>query len=214
VRSFNGVPMIGRSVTAAADSGVFDRILVSTDSDEIAEVAVRYGAECAFRRPADLADDHTATAPVIHHTLQWLAGQGVPVDAACCLYATAPFVQPGDLRAGLALLREHGCGSVFTVASFGFPIFRALKLTAGGTLSMYWPEHRLTRSQDLPEAFHDAGQFYWLTASRFMAQPTLYFEDSRPLLIPRWRTQDIDTPEDWTRAELMHEMLQARGRIE
>lgn len=206
IRPFNGVPIIGHSIEAAQRSGLFGRILVSTDSEEIAAVAARFGAECAFRRPPELADDHTATAPVVRHALEWLAAERATVPYACCIYATAPFIRAADLTAGYAALREHDCSSVFTVATFGFPIWRALKLTDRGTLAMIWPEHGLTRSQDLPEAYQDAGQFYWLNVPRFLAldAPTLYFADSRPLRIPRWRVQDIDTEEDWQRAELMH----------
>lgn len=213
IRLFNGVPMIGRSIEAAGQCGLFNRILVSTDSDEIAAVARQFGAECAFRRPDDLSDDHTPTAPVVRHALQWLADQGTPAEYACCIYATAPFIQAGDLQAGYDAIVRHACGSVFTVATFGFPIFRALKLTDAGSLAMFWPEFQSTRSQDLPEAYQDAGQFYWLNVSRFMRESILYFDDSRPLIIPRWRVQDIDTQEDWDRAELMHRALVERALL-
>ncbi len=213
IKLFNGVPMIGRSIEVAKQCGLFDRILVSTDSDEIAAIARQFGAECAFRRPDDLADDHTPTAPVVRHALQWLADQGTPAEYACCIYATAPFIHAADLRAGYEAISQHACGSVFTVTTFGFPIFRALKLTDAGSLAMFWPEYQATRSQDLPEAYQDAGQFYWLNVSRFMREPRLYFEDSRPLIIPRWRVQDIDTPEDWDRAALMHRALMEQALL-
>lgn len=213
IKLFNGVPMLVHSIDAARRSGLFDRIIVSTDSDEVATLADEAGAECNFRRPEELADDFTPTAPVILHALQWLSGQGEPADVACCIYATAPFIQSADLRAAHDELVAHGCGSVFTVTRFAFPIFRALKSTEQGTLAMYWPEFRSTRSQDLPEAYHDAGQFYWLNVPRFMAQTTLYFDDSRPLILPRWRVEDIDTLEDWDRAAILHRVLTAEGLL-
>lgn len=213
IKDFNGLPMIGWSITAARRSGLFDRILVTTDSEEIVKVAAEFGAECPFRRPPELADDHTPTAPVVRHALQWLVDQGEKVTAACCLYATAPFVQAEDLRSGYETLTAQGCGSVFTVASYGSPIFRALKLTSDGALTMIHPEYELTRSQDLPEAFFDAGQFYWLDAPRFLRDARIYTADARPVILPRWRVQDIDTPEDWTRAALMHRMLMEQGML-
>jgi pseudaminic acid cytidylyltransferase len=207
IKPFNGVPMIGHSIEVAQRCGLFGRILISTDSEEIAEVAARFGAECAFRRPHDLSDDRTPTAPVVHHALQWLAEQGTPAQYACCIYATAPFIQTGDLQAGYRSIVERDCGSVLSVTSFAFPIFRALELTEAGSLAMFWPEYQLTRSQDLPHAYHDAGQFYWLKVARFMLEPRLYYDDSRPVILPRWRVQDIDTQEDWDRAELMQKVL-------
>jgi len=208
VRPFAGKPMISYPITAALQSGVFDRVIVTTDSEEIAEVAVGHGAEAPFRRPARLADDHTTTAPVVVHALEWLAANGGPATQACCIYATAPFIRPTDLEAGHRILTETGASSAFSVTSFAFPIFRALKVTGEGQLAMFWPEHRLTRSQDLPEAFHDAGQFYWIDVARFLADPNFYAADARPVVLPRHLVQDIDTPEDWTTAEHMYRALQ------
>jgi len=213
IKPFNGQPMIAWSIRAARLSGLFERIVVTTDSEEIVAIATEHGAECPFRRPADLADDHTPTAPVVRHALQWLLDQGQRVDAACCLYATAPFVQAGDLRTGYETLTSTGCGAAFTVSSYGSPIFRALKVTEDGSLAMFQPQYELTRSQDLPEAYFDAGQFYWLDGQRFMRDVKLYTADARPVILPRWRVQDIDTMEDWTRASLMHRMLTEQGML-
>lgn len=208
VRAFAGKPMIAYPIAAALRSGVFDRVIVTTDSEEIAETAVAHGAEAPFRRPAHLADDYTATAPVVVHALEWLAAQGDPATHACCIYATAPFIRPDDLADGHRILRETGASSAFSITSFAFPIFRALRITDDGHLAMFWPEHRLTRSQDLPDAFHDAGQFYWIDVARFLADPNFYAADARPVVLPRHLVQDIDTPEDWTTAEHMHRALQ------
>jgi len=210
VRSFVGRPMIAYSIQAAKESGVFDRIIVSTDSEEIARIAQELGAECPFIRPPELSDDHVATAPVLEHTLRWLERLGQSVQYACCIYATAPFVRSEDIRLGLGMLQRYACQTSFSVTSFEFPIFRAHKLTEGGTLEMFWPEHELTRSQDLPEAYHDAGQFYWVDVARFMKDPRLYAPDSRPVILPRHLVQDIDTLEDWQRAELMFMALNSK----
>lgn len=207
IRPFAGQPMITYPIRAAQDSGLFDRILVSTDSEEISVAAQACGADVPFMRPAELSDDHTATAPVLAHALEWLNKNGTPASHACCIYATAPFVRASDIVQGLGILQNSKAATVFTVTSFTFPIFRALKIKPDGKLAMFWPEHRLTRSQDLPEAYHDAGQFYWLDVASFLENPELYSKDSKPIILPRYLAQDIDTLEDWETAELMHRAL-------
>jgi pseudaminic acid cytidylyltransferase len=207
IKPFAGKPMIAHSIAALQSAGVFDRIIVSTDSDQIAKIAQEFGAETPFMRPRELADDFVPTAPILTHALNFLTESGYPVAYLCCLYATAPLVQPQYIRQGYQLIREKKVGSVFSVTSFDFPIFRALKITDSGQLEMFWPEHELTRSQDLPQAYHDAGQFYWVDARRFREVPKLYTKDAMPVILPRYLVQDIDTEEDWTRAELMYKLL-------
>jgi len=213
IRSFRGRPMIAWSIAAAQSAGCFDRILVSTDDEEIAAVAVSHGAEVPFLRPAHLADDQATTQAVVLHAVQWCEQQGLPVDAVCCLYATAPFVQPEDLQQAQQRLQGSRAGSVvFAATSFPFPIQRAIHLDADGYAAMFQPECFSTRSQDLVEAYHDAGQFYWATPETWSSVTNL-FQGARPILLPRWRVQDIDTEEDWCRAELMHQLLSQQGLI-
>lgn len=204
IRDFAGRPMIAHSIVAAQESGCFARIVVSTDDVEIADLARQWGAEVPFMRPPELSDDQTATAPVLLHALDWLEAHGGAPAQACCIYATAPFLQAQYLRQGLQILGETGATTAFSVTSFAFPIYRGLQLDETGTVSMIWPEHRLTRSQDLPEAFHDAGQFYWLNTAKFRAAANLYAADSRAVILPRRLVQDIDTPEDWDVAVALH----------
>jgi len=211
IRPFAGRPMIAHSIAAAQDSGVFDRVVVSTDDDAVAEVARAWGAEVPFLRPAGLADDHTPTAPVVLHALDCLEANGEGPVFACCLYPTAPLVRPQDLRRGLERLRETGAAVCFSVASFASPIQRALGMDEAGRLSMFWPEHLNTRSQDLPGALHDAGQFYWVDVARFRADPRFYGPDSVGIVLPRHRVQDIDTPEDWETAEILYRAMQLRA---
>lgn len=208
IREFCGKPMIARSIEAANAAGIFDRIIVTTDAEEIAVVAKACGAEVPFMRPPELSDDHASTDAVVIHALNWFKNNGIELEYACCLYATAPFVKPEYLRKGLDLLKSTGASTGFSVTSFPFPIFRGLKINQKGALEMFWPEHRLTRSQDLPEAFHDAGQFYWLNVEKYMKAPTLYASDAVPIILPRHLVQDIDTPEDWARAEFMFQSLE------
>lgn len=203
VRDFCGRPMICWSIAAALESGVFDRVVVSTDDDRIAEAADREGAEVPFRRPPGLSDDHTPTRPVIAHAIEALSASGDEPGEVCCLYATAPFVRSEDLSAGLQRLSEPGAKYVFPVTDFAFPIQRALRCDAAGRVEMFAPEHFLTRSQDLEEAWHDAGQFYWADAACWQTDLPIYGPGAIGLPIPRWRVQDIDTEDDWHMAELL-----------
>ncbi len=207
IRPFAGLPMIAHSIRAAAAAQVFDRILVSTDSDEIAAIARQYGAEVLFRRPPELATDEAGTDAVLLHALRWLADSGRPADFFCCIYATAPFLQPEYLRQGLALLREKQATTAFSVTTYPYSIYRSLKTNSRGCLEMIWPENRQKRSQDFPEALHDAGQFYWGDTPKYLQEGRLFSSHAVPVLLPRDLVQDIDTPEDWEIAERMHKVL-------
>jgi pseudaminic acid cytidylyltransferase len=208
IKPFCGQPMLAWSIAAARESGCFDRIIVSTDDDEIAQVARDHGAETPFVRPEELADDHATTIPVIAHAIQWQAEHGATPVEVCCIYATAPFVQAADVQHGLAVLNESGADYAFSVTGYGFPIQRAIRITPGQRVEMFSPEHFNTRSQDLEEAYHDAGQFYWGRAEAWLQGKPIFSSNAAPLILPRHRVQDIDTPEDWERAELMFLALQ------
>jgi N-acylneuraminate cytidylyltransferase len=175
-------------------------------------VAVEYGAEVPFLRPATLADDYTGTNAVVRHAITWIQDHGHCVAHACCIYATAPFVSAADLRDGLARLRESGKSFAFSVTSFPFPIQRAIRITAAGTVDPVFPQHATSRSQDLEETFHDAGQFYWGTTAAFLGDTPLFSAASVPVVLPRHRVQDIDTLEDWDRAELLYQVLHGQTR--
>ena len=209
--AFDGVPMIVRSIRTALDSGLFEQVVVSTDDAEIAELALAHGAQVPFLRPAELADDFTGTAAVIVHALQQLPA----FDYACCVYATAPLLQARFLRQGFELLQQHPDKAfAFSVCSFGFPVQRALTLDGQGALTALYPEFRNTRSQDLPEAFQDAGQFYWGRREAWLRGDVLYSPASLPVLLPRHLVQDIDTLEDWKRAEYLYAALKAGGELQ
>lgn len=211
IKLFAGKPMIAHSIHAARASGVADRIVVSTESEEIARVAREWGAETPFLRPLELADDHTATSPVILHALDQLESAGYVADFVCCLYATAPFAQPAYIRQGFEMVQQPGTESAYTVAKFPFPIWRATKLNEAGFLEVIWPEHYVKRSQDLPEAYQDAGQFYWARVPAYRATKRFMGPACRPIVLPRHLVQDIDTPEDWETAEYMFEAIKRRG---
>jgi N-acylneuraminate cytidylyltransferase len=204
IRPFLGRPMIAYPIEAASQSGLFDRIVVSTDDAEIAEVALKCGAETPFMRPAELSDDHTATAPVVRHAIQWLRDNGQPPEYVCCIYPTAPFLTAGDLREGRAALRQPGCSFAFSVSRFGYPIQRALRRVGDIGVQPFFPESIPSRSQDLEPAYHDAGQFYWGTAQAFMDRIRIFGPASIPIVLPAHRVQDIDDEEDWRRAEYLY----------
>jgi pseudaminic acid cytidylyltransferase len=210
IKLFAGQPIIAYSIEAAQLTGIFDRILVSTDSETIARVARQFGAEVPFLRPAELSDDHTPTAPVVAHALNWLAASGCPAEHVCCIYATAPFVRPEYIAEGYHLLTERRVSSVFSVTPFPFPIFRALQIAENGHVAMLWPEYELTRSNDLPAAYHDAGQFYWLNCQAFLQDKKMYRRDALPVILPPYLVRDIDTAEDWETAEHMFQALKLR----
>lgn len=211
IKEFCGRPMIAWSIESAQASGCFDQIVVSTDDEEIASVAVQYGATVPFMRPQALSDDFIGTLPVIHHALAWMIEFDAPVDYACCIYATAPFVLANDLKKGLQLLEETGSNYAFSVTSYAFPIQRAIRITDGDRVAMFNPEHFHTRSQDLEEAWHDAGQFYWGTRDAWCEERPIFGAESVPVLLPRHRVQDIDTLEDWERAEWLFKAMRAGG---
>lgn len=214
IKPFCGKPMIAWSIEAALRSAEFDWVIVSTDDEEIAAVARAHGAEVPFMRPTALSDDHTGTIPVIAHAIDWMNRHVDAVDVACCLYATAPFVSAKDIQRGRRTLIETHSEYAFSVTSYAFPIQRAIRITADKRVEMFNPEHFNTRSQDLEEAFHDAGQFYWGYASAWLGGKRIFSSDAAPILLPRHRVQDIDTAEDWERAEWLFKAMQSQEGLE
>lgn len=211
IKLFAGKPMIAWSIQAAHESNLFDHVLVSTDDEEIAAVAEHWGASVPFLRPQELADDFTGTTAVIAHATQWAREQGWPVQQVCCIYATSPFIYASDLRLGHELLDTGEWAYVFTATEFAAPIFRSFQTQPQGGLEMFFPEHFTTRSQDLPQALHDAGQFYWGVAESWLQEKRIFACHSQVLQIPRWRVQDIDTEADWKRAELLAPLILNTG---
>lgn len=208
IKEFHGQPMISYAIEAAKASGCFDKIIVSTDDEEIKDVAIKYGAEVPFLRPESLSDDYATTMDVINHAIKWFVDNEHKVENVCCLYATAPFVTAKYLQCGLELLTQEGKNHAFafSATTFPFPIQRAFAIRNSG-VAMFNPEHLNTRSQDLEEAYHDAGQFYWGRASSFLEKKPFFGKDSVPVLLPRKMVQDIDTNEDWELAELLFRVL-------
>lgn len=206
IKVFAGKPMIAYAINAAIVSGLFEHVIVSTDDEEIASISRQYGAKTPFFRPVELADDHTPTIPVIIHAINACVALGWEVDTVCCIYPGVPFIHLDDLKAGLELLkisREKYC---FPVTEFPSAIQRGLKRAHDGCIAPFFPEHELTRTQDLEPAFYDAGQFYWGRVNAWQTSNRLH-SNGVGLPIPNWRVVDIDTNEDWDRAELIYRAL-------
>jgi pseudaminic acid cytidylyltransferase len=207
IRLFCGKPIMAYSIAAAQQTGLFDQIVVSTDDEEIASVARACGATTPFMRPRAIADDFTGTSVVVKHAISWFNGQGHDITHACCIYATAPLMQARFIQDGYDTLARSDAAFAFSVTSYAFPIQRALRLTADGRVDAMYPEHRMTRSQDLEPAYHDGAQFYWGTARAFLEDAPLFSSQSAGVVLPRFLVQDIDTLEDWEQAELMYRII-------
>ena len=209
IKDFLGKPILAYSIDAALDSGCFDEVMVSTDDEEIAEVAKRYGAVIPFYRSVKASDDHATTNEVLLEVFDEYRKRGKTFEVACCLYPTAPFITKEKLRAGFEILRDNDIDATHPITPFSYPILRALKVE-DGLLKMIWPEHRNTRSQDLIAAYHDTGQFYWFYVEQFIRNrgqsPRIM-----PIIVPESEVQDIDNEEDWKIAEMKYRMLLQAG---
>jgi len=214
VREFCGLPLIAYSIQAATKYRLFDHVIVSTDDEQIRDIANHFGAETPFVRPPELANDHVTTVPVINHAVKWVQENVGKVDHVCCIYATAPFIQAKALREAYEMLTSKKVGGyVFSATTMPFPIQRSFKVKADGFVEMFEPHNYNTRSQDLEEAYQDAGQFYWGSAETYNSEKIFFSTDSMAYVLPRHMVQDIDTLEDWRRAELMYEALKKSGDI-
>jgi len=205
IKEFHGKPIIAYSIEVAKESGCFDRIIVSTDDEEIAAVARAYGAEVPFIRPENVSDDFATTNAVLQHSINEL--KLVDNDNLCCIYATAPFLESSAIKEGLDQLKNKNIQYSFTATEYSFPIQRSFYLNGEGGAEMYHPEHINTRSQDLTKSFHDAGQIYWGTVFAFRTDLGMFESHSKPILLNPLKVQDIDTLDDWEYAEALYSLL-------
>lgn len=205
IKDFLGKPIISYSIKAAISSNLFDKVIVSTDSDEIAQISMEYGAEVPFVRPIELSGDFLGTHEVVGHTIRWLEDLREKVDYACCIYATAPMIQVNDLIKGYNLVKNGNWESVIAATKYSYPVFRSFEKLPDGGLQMVFPEHYNSRSQDLPDVYHDAGQFYWAKAQSWKKKPSSFSENNTIIELPNYLVQDIDTLEDWNKAEKIYE---------
>ena len=213
IKFFLGKPIIAYSIQVALESNCFDEVIVSTDDPEISEVVKSLGANVPFIRPKFLANDYADTISVVKHAIEWFSDNGKLISEVCCLYATAPFVTKQAILKSYDQMKETNAEYCFTVTSFVFPIQRAIKITSKNRLEMVNLKYLKTRSQDLEEFYHDAGQFYWGKAETFRQQKPIFSKYATPYILPRHFVVDIDTYEDWKLAELKYQILQKRGEL-
>ena len=208
IKPFCGKPMIVYSIEAAIRAGIFDEIIVSTDDEEIADVAKNAGASVPFMRPKELSDDFTATGAVVEHAIKFLQARGDRIKFVCTIYATAPLIDEFYIKLGLEKLRASNAKNAFSCTSMPFPIWRTFKIAKDGRCEMFWRENFAKRSQDIEEAYQDAGQFYWTNLDAPSSDEIFFGRDSIAIVLPRHLVQDIDTPQDWIRAEFLYEAVQ------
>lgn len=207
IREFLGKPIIAYSIQIALEIGLFEEVMVSTDDEEIAEVAKKYGAKVPFMRSVENADDHASTIDVLVEVLKIYQKRGKNFENGCCIYPTAPLLKSSFIKSGYEKLINDSFYTVFPVVEFSYPIQRSLKLSSKGKVEMNWPEHLESRSQDLPKAYHDAGQFYWFNIKEILKEKKLFGKNSGAMVLPSRNVQDIDTEEDWTFAEMKAKLL-------
>ena len=207
IKDFLGKPILAYSIEAALKAGCFSKVMVSTEDPEIAEVARKYGASVPFLRSAETADDFSITSDVLIEVFENYAQHGRSFDHACCIYPTAPFVSGEKLNRAYELLLSKSADSVIPVTEFSFPILRSFQLQDSSRLEFNWPEHALTRSQDLQKAYHDCGQFYFLNVPVFLNKKKLVTDNTHAIILPNLEVQDIDNEEDWQIAEMKYQFL-------
>lgn len=206
IKNFLGNPIIKYSIDAALNAGCFTEVMVSTDDEEIASLAISLGAKVPFIRSNENSNDFATTADVITEVLNMYKEKGEYFDYACCIYPTAPFVTGFKLNEAYKMLIEKNAETVVPIVSFGFPILRSFKME-DGLIKMNWPEYISTRSQDLPPAYHDCGQFYFIQSDLFLKNKKLFSDNSIGYEMPESEVQDIDTEEDWKVAEIKYTFL-------
>jgi len=207
IKHFAGKPMIAHAIIAARTSGLFEHVIVSTEDGEIAGISREWGAETPFIRPDDLADDYTPIVPVVAHAIRACEQiKGGQIDHVCCIFPGVPFIEIGDLNEALVVLNRSDADYCFPVAEFPSVIQRAMCRDENGRMKPFYPQYELVRTQDLEKAYHDAGQFYWGSKQAWLTNPRVH-SSATGFAIPGWRVVDIDTEDDWNRAERMHRAL-------
>ena len=210
IKNFCGKPIILWVIKTAKLSNCFDRIIVSTDDSKIAKLCKNNGIEVPFIRPKEISDDHSDTASVISHSINWFKQNNENPTNVCCLYATAALISSKDIQKGFKIYKNSNVNFAFTATSYPYPIQRSFKINKNNEIKMFYPKNYRKRSQDFEQAFHDAGQFYWGKAEAWLRNKIIFDSKSIPILIPRYKAQDIDTLEDWKNAELIFKALHSK----
>lgn len=209
IKEFLGKPIIAYSIEVAIESSLFDQILVTTDDEEIAQVAMKYGATVPYIRYIKKSDDYENTLNVLEEVLIGIRESGQKIINACCLYPTVPFVTSDVLNEGRKLLLEQNMDTVLPIVSFSYPIWKGFRQSEKAQVDMVWGEHLNSRCQDLEAVFHDAGQWYWLNAQSFLQSKRLFTSKTKGIELSPLLVQDIDNEDDWKLAELKYGYLQS-----
>lgn len=207
IKDFYGKPIIAYSIEAALKSRLFDKVIVSTDDQEVAQIAKQCGADVPFLRPQNISDDYSSSDDAVSHAIDFLQNKNSNINFVCALYATAPLVKVESIIEGYKKIQTNKYDFVFSATEYSFPIQRAFKINLLGTLEMFQPDCYITRSQDLEKAYHDAGQFYWGKAHSFLEKKIVFSNTSTIVNLPNNEVIDIDTIEDWHKAEILYELL-------
>ncbi len=207
IKKFLGKPIIAYSIEAALQSGLFEKVMVSTDDKEIADVAIKYGAKVPFMRSKEKADDYAGIAEVVLEVIeQYKKIKNKEFDNVCCVLATAPFLKSDDLANSFNRWQNSTFDAIFPVVRYSFPIQRAMQFD-GENIKMIWPENLMKRSQDLKPSFHDAGLFYWIKIKILINKKKLWTDNTTAIEIDEITAQDIDTVEDWELAEIKYKLI-------
>ena len=210
IKAFLGKPIISYSIKTAISSGLFDEVMVSTDDNEIAKVAREFGANVPFFRSRKNADDFATLADVIAEVIEKYIEKGIQYENFCCILPTSPLISMQRLMEGYTLLHKNKYTSVTPVVPFSYPILRSLKFDEKKLLKMNWPEYIASRSQDLPNAYHDSGSFYWAKTNIFLQEETIFTKNGTGIILNELEVQDIDNNTDWKLAELKYSMLHGK----
>ncbi len=206
IKPFLGKPIIAYSIEAALNAGIFDEVMVSTDDEEFAEVAKKYGASVPFLRSEATSNDYATTVDVLLEVVDRYEQQGKEFEIVCCLYSTAPFVTPERLKEANSKLSDN-VDACFTVVEYSYPIQRSLRINEEGLIEMRYPEHLKSRTQDLEKTYHDAGQFYFMKTAAMVQEKTVWCKRTEPLALSELEVQDLDTLTDWQLAEMKYELI-------
>lgn len=207
IRDFLGKPIIAYAIEEALNSTLFDEVMVSTDDEEIAEIAIKYGAKAPFLRSNKNADDYATLADVLIEVVNNYSDKGNQFDSICCILPTAALISNSRIKQAFEKMKNENFDSVCPVVEFSYPILRALEFINDKNLQMIWPEHIKTRSQDLIPAYHDSGSFYWIRPNTLLLEKKLFSKNGSAIVLSEMEVQDIDTETDWKLAELKYKLI-------
>jgi N-acylneuraminate cytidylyltransferase len=202
IKNFLGQPVISYAINAAINSKAFDKVMVSTDNEEIADIAIRYNAEIPFYRSKQNSSDFASTDDALKEVIDYYNNQGENYDNACCIYPVNPFITEDKIIEGLKTLNSNNFDCVFSAVKYSYPIQRAFRINKDKKMRMINPDNYLIRSQDLDETFHDAGQFYWFKTKSFMKENKMWTDNTSIIELSENEVQDIDNISDWKVAEV------------